>query len=82
MSWRSKAAPIIERVLKETSGRDEKEIRAALSSAYPFGQRANHPYKIWLDEIKRQRGLKTGNARLRKQIKPAPGQGELFQEAK
>ena len=51
-------APIITEVLKETEGKQEKEIRKALKDAYPFGQRAMHPYKVWLDEIKRQRGLK------------------------
>lgn len=53
--WRDRAGPIIARVLKETRGKSEKEIRAALREAYPFGERKYHPYKIWLDEIKRQR---------------------------
>jgi hypothetical protein len=44
--------------LSETVGKDEKEIRKALHDAYPFGPREYHPYKIWLDEIKRQRGSK------------------------
>lgn len=57
-SWRNKAAPIIEKVLTETSGKTEAEIRAALKDAYPFNERKYHPYKIWLDEIKRQRGKK------------------------
>lgn len=54
--WRDQAAPIIERVLKEMAGKPEKEIRKALHDAYPFGPREYHPYKIWLDEIKKQRG--------------------------
>jgi hypothetical protein len=53
--WRSKAAPIITRVLEETKGKPDAEIRKALHDAYPFGPRKYHPYKIWLDEIKRQR---------------------------
>jgi hypothetical protein len=57
-SWRRQAAPIIEKVLRETEGQDEKVIRGALRAAYPFGERQYHPYKIWLDEIKRQRGAK------------------------
>ena len=57
-TWRDYAAPIIHEVLTETAGKSEKEIKAALREAYPFGERAMHPYKIWLDEIKRQRGLK------------------------
>lgn len=68
-TWRDYAAPIIHQVLTETTGKSEKEIRAALYDAYPFGQRAMHPYKIWLDEIKRQRGLKA--------VKEIPGQIKL-----
>ena len=57
MSWRDRARPIIAKVLAETKGQDEKAIKAALFDAYPFGPREYHPYKIWLDEIKRQRKL-------------------------
>lgn len=53
--WRSKAAPIIAQVLRETEGQDEKAVRDALRDAYPFGPRQYHPYKIWCDEIHRQR---------------------------
>ena len=58
MSWREHASPIIARVLAETQGQDEKQIRKALRDAYPYGERKYHPYKIWCDEVKRQRGLK------------------------
>jgi hypothetical protein len=57
-SWRDSAAPIIARVLADTRYMPEKDIRAALHRAYPFGMRKYHPYKIWLDEIARQRGTK------------------------
>lgn len=66
------AAPIIHRVLQETKGKPEKEIRAALHDAYPFGQRSLHPYKIWLDEIKMQRGKKKHKNAYQ------PQQGQLF----
>lgn len=56
--WRKVASPIIARVLAETCGQAEREIRAALRDAYPFGERRYHPYKIWLDEIAKQRGGK------------------------
>jgi hypothetical protein len=57
-SWRDYAAPIIARVLKEAAGQDEKTIKKALHDAYPFGERAMHPYKIWCDEVRRQRGIR------------------------
>ena len=55
-NWRKTATPIIAKVLVEMKGKPEKEVRTALKDAYPFGQRKYHPYKIWLDEIKRQTG--------------------------
>lgn len=53
--WRDHSKAVIARVLLDTKGKDKQTIRQALYDAYPFGQRAMHPYKIWLDEIKRQR---------------------------
>lgn len=56
--WRNHAAPIIRRILEATAGKAEREVRRALRKAYPFGQRKYHPYRIWCDEIARQRGRK------------------------
>jgi hypothetical protein len=55
-SWRDSARPIIQKVLQEHQGKDEKEIRKALKDAYPFGERRYHPYKVWCDEIHVQMG--------------------------
>jgi hypothetical protein len=52
--WRRQAIPIIRRVIEEVGRDDERALRKALAEAYPFGPRAYHPYKIWLDEIKKQ----------------------------
>jgi hypothetical protein len=57
-TWRESARPIIQQVLKDNKGKSETEIKKALREAYPFGMRAYHPYKIWLDEIKVQLGKK------------------------
>jgi len=74
-TWRDSARPIIKQVLKETQGQTEKEIIKALKEAYPWGQRSLHPYKIWLDEIKVQRGFKRFG---KKPEEPDPNQTELF----
>ena len=55
-TWRDIARPIIEKVLEENKGKPDIVIRQALFKAYPFGERRYHPYKIWCDEIQRQRG--------------------------
>lgn len=80
-SWRDKARPIIARVLQETTGRPEESIRKALHDAYPFGPRAHHPYKTWLDEIGRQRGARNplnGRRRVDAAAVETIGDGDLF----
>lgn len=64
--WRRIAAPIIARVLAETEGMPEGDVRAALRAAYPFGVRRHHPYKIWLDEIRVQTGRRRVDSRSRR----------------
>jgi hypothetical protein len=56
--WRDISRKVVRETLAAAAGKPEPEIKAALREAYPFGERAMHPYKIWLDEIKRQRGTK------------------------
>lgn len=82
VTWRDRARPIIARVLTETVGQSEPEIKRALRAAYPFGERANHPYQIWLSEIRIQRGLKKSPYKKgeKKQVESSAGQGDLFQE--
>ena len=52
--WREKAAPIINEIIQANPTIDDREVKQLISNAYPFGQRAYHPYKIWLSEVKRQ----------------------------
>jgi hypothetical protein len=78
MSWRDNCRPIIARVLTENAGKTETEIRGALYDAYPYGQRKYHPYRIWLDEIKRQRNLKRPLGE--RHYTADPRQGKIFEE--
>jgi len=71
-TWRDSARPLIAKALEATKGKTEQEIRKALRDAYPWGERRMHPYKIWCDEIKVQRGLK------RKKIFIAKNQTDIF----
>jgi len=78
-TWRERARPIIAEVLSETQGQSESSIRKALCDAFPFGPKQYHPYKIWLDEIKAQRGLKkTKAAKVKESQPPDPRQPEMF----
>ena len=54
MTWRDIAKPIISSVLAANAGADDKTIRRALRDAYPWGERAMHPYKVWCDECNTQ----------------------------
>jgi hypothetical protein len=72
--WRKKSAPIIAKILREYPERDADQERA-LREAYPFGVRNYHPYKVWLDEIKKQRNG-------RRPITEQPGKKLIFGSAK
>ena len=80
MSWRDQAKPIIAEVIKRVGTDDESRLRKELRAAFPFGPKAYHPYRIWLDEIKRQLGTKVvkDHKGEPETIKPLPGQKELF----
>lgn len=54
-TWRSIARDVVAEVLLRTFGQAEALITEELRKAYPFGPRRHHPYKVWLDEVQRQR---------------------------
>lgn len=45
--WEKLAGPVIDRTIRLNPTADEKALRAALSKAYPFGERRHWPYKVW-----------------------------------
>ena len=62
MSWRTSARIIIRGVISEVGRADDRFLRRKISEAYPFGERKYHPYKIWLDEVKKQLGQPNKNS--------------------
>ena len=74
-SWRDIATPIVAQVLWDNREKTEKEIRKAIKEAYPFGERRMWPYKVWLNEVRRQRGLLKNRT---KQQRDVDGQGVMF----
>lgn len=55
ITWRQAAEHAIGEALKTMPvDTDEKQFRAHLSAAYPFGERAHHPYKVWLQCVNKE----------------------------
>lgn len=49
--WRARARAVIDGVLAALpADAPPKQVRDALRAAYPWGERANHPYRCWLEE--------------------------------
>lgn len=51
--WAEVSINVINQIYRENQDKDKKSIVKLIDAAYPFGNRANHPYKIWLQERKR-----------------------------
>jgi hypothetical protein len=83
-NWRDSARPIIAEVIARVGRDDMKALRRALREAYPFGPRQYYPYRIWLDEIKEQLGLKPHKKRDACEApthhESLPGQLTLFED--
>jgi hypothetical protein len=77
-TWRMLARPIISQAIEEgrSLGLAGKPLRKYIHARYPWGERAMHPYKVWLSEVNVQLGQKPAPRGAR----PAdlPGQGRLF----
>lgn len=59
--WGDRAARVIRQVLDSLPvGASPAERRKAVSAAYPFGERAMHPYKAWLREVRKALGPQSG----------------------
>lgn len=80
-SWRDIMRPIIGKVIETHGTSDMGLLRAKLRRAFPCGPRKYHPYKIWLDEIRVQLGLKKKKRRALepKLIQPDADQKPLFE---
>jgi hypothetical protein len=54
-TWREAAKATIQRAREEAQaqGLDAEATKRYVNARYPFGERAYHPYKIWLDEMER-----------------------------
>ena len=78
--WRDRAEHVIKKALAgaEAQGLDEKAALALVDRRYPFGERAYHPYQMWL-KVRRELvpSLKVKQAEKARKTTVAEGQGEL-----
>jgi hypothetical protein len=51
--WRAHARKVIDTYIEQHKPTSAVEFKKGVSKVYPFGMRSHHPYKIWLDEVKR-----------------------------
>lgn len=72
--WRAEAAKVVKAAIEAGQARNLSgpALLKHVRQAYPFGPRANHPYKIWLSEVNRQLGRSTPKPR--RVRPPSPGQ--------
>ena len=73
--WNVKSREVINTIIAEVGVEDEDALRKAILDAYPFGERRHHPYKVFLEEVKKtMTGIRLQKTRLR----PAPVQMGLL----
>lgn len=86
MTWREEIAPIVAAAIARgrAAGEDRFTLRRRLRSSWPsdLGPRKFWPYKVWLDEIRRQLdGAPAVSREPRPRlVQDVPGQGFLFGE--
>lgn len=85
--WRAHSRKVILAALKEANAQGiVGEARESfVSGRYPFGERAMHPYKIWLNEFAllvrgQRKPMSKSKAKGPKLMGEWPGQGSLFGE--
>ncbi|MEN6537397.1 MAG: hypothetical protein ABFD60_04375 [Bryobacteraceae bacterium] len=81
-NWRVASLEVINQVIAENPGANEKELRKLASNAYPFGSRTHHPYKAWLKAMEEVFGpseAKVRAVRRKEQIEAALS-GQFFLE--
>lgn len=79
-SYREAAAAVIARTLAAIPPAAELKVkRAALRSAYPFGERRYWPYRVWCSEVRYALGLARRPRPGQPEWKDTPGQQLLFE---
>jgi hypothetical protein len=55
MNWRTVARKHVDLALAEgrAGGLEGKALEKFVRDHYPFGERAMHPYKVWLSEVRK-----------------------------
>ncbi len=64
MTWREHFQPIISAVIREVGTSNMRFLRKQLRASWPYPPHGHYPYRVWLQEIRRQ--LRLGPKNLRK----------------
>ncbi|HEY9804797.1 MAG TPA: hypothetical protein V6D25_30975 [Leptolyngbyaceae cyanobacterium] len=54
MTWRQTIRQAIDKAIQraKSEGKDKQGIKKAIDESWQWGERTNHPYKVWLEERK------------------------------
>ena len=74
-TWRYHSYSVILPCVRESEGLSVLELEIEIRKLYPFGEKAMHPYKIWLDCVKQVMALAR---EYEKRQKPADKPGILL----
>ncbi len=81
-TWRDHAQKVAARAWEDgkASGLEGPALKKFISAQYPFGERAMHPYKIWLDVVKKimKYGVTPPPSQWGNRPADLPGQAKLF----
>lgn len=74
--WRDHSREVITAITKEHGIANPDALEKAIRAAYPFGERAHWPYKVWNEEVRRHMSV----VRDLKGVGLPKETGPLFQE--
>jgi hypothetical protein len=77
-TWRDSAKAHISEVVRNNPGIDLKAMKKKLREAYPYGERAMHPYKIWCDQVNKTLKVLYPEFRPRSAKQTEPNEPTLF----
>lgn len=76
-SWRDHSREVIDQITRDMGITDPDALEKAIRAAYPFGERAHWPYRVFNEEVRRHMAI----VRDLKRLGLPKDTGPLFQDA-